>query len=78
VTEVTEANQPSYQPRERHGMGGSEGRVAAWVVVRAGTRAEVRVVAVKAAVAMVRSVEETEGSVKERVGARRDGWRRRV
>ena len=43
ATEVTEAN----QRRERHGMGGSEGRVAAWVVVaRAGARAEVRVVAV--------------------------------
>ena len=31
-----------------------------------------------AAVVLVRAVEETEGSVKERVGARRDGWRRRV
>ena len=53
VTEVTEA----IQRRERHGMGGYEGRVAAWVVVRAGAREEVRV----AAVAMVRAVEDTGG-----------------
>ena len=53
VTEVTEAN----QRRELHGMGGCEGRVAAWVVVRAGAREEVRV----AAVAMVRAVEDTGG-----------------
>jgi hypothetical protein len=42
ATEVIEVK----QRRERDGMGGSEGRVAARAVVRAGSRAEVRVVAV--------------------------------
>ena len=42
ATEVIEVK----QRKERDGMGGSEGRVAARVVVRAGARAEVRVVAV--------------------------------
>ena len=37
ATEVIEAN----QRRERHGMGGSEGRMAAWVVARAVARAAV-------------------------------------